>query len=1073
MFLRLFILTILFSFQIFAQAKPTEIDIYNYNIHVVPKSLLNNISVDFNNTSMLAALNEISAKGAIDLSYDRDILPLEKEVTLHVENVNTIETLLLVLQQTSSKLQITKNGSLIILPIEKEEQKGKIKGVVVDANSGEPLIGANVIIAGTSVGAAANIDGEFVLAAIKPGSYTLKISYVGYKDKIEKVTVVSNRATEIVVKLDWVAMEAGLVEVTAQAKGQMAAINEQLTSNELKNVVSKDRIRELPDANAAESVGRLPGVSLLRSNGEGNKVVIRGMQPKYSLVMVDGVPLAATDKEDRSVSMGSISSYSLEGIEVIKSPTANMDGDQVGGSVNFVMKTASEGLNYEVIAQGGYNGLRKKLSDYQFVGSISNRFLDNKLGVFAQITTDKKNMGSNSMTAGYDRGQPDASTGISPLLIRTVGLTNKFIEKTRYGGTLTLDYKLPDGKIYFKNFFTTQKSNTQKYREFFGGSHSFSTTDSKFQSLMYSNIIGYEQYVSIFKINAKLANSYSGSEVPNELRFNFKAYGGTDMKSFDDDVNPEDIPNYANNIFENFTWQGIRDAESKTEGRQLMASLDFTTDFTISNQINGKIKFGGKFRYDERSYDYDRFAGSTGLPSGTDYKSAIIDRVPEMNSWILGDGIPYPRFFDNGFSHGEFLNGAYTLGPVSNIDLMHRILDVMYSVYNEPNQSYSSMFSHQSKASIVSDYTGLERLGAGYLMAEIDITDQIKFIPGVRYEAKETDYNGVFGPAQTHAEIHYNYSDTSASRNNDFWLPMIHLRYEPFNWMQIRMAYTHTIARPNFKNILPTMNIGDASLTMNNPNLRPEQAENIDVYFAFSDNHLGLLTIGGFYKNIKDKIFLRGERVLSDPSEYGLDSNHVGFLFTTQENNEDVSIVKGVEIDWQTNFWYLPSFLSGLVLNVNYTKIYSETLYPQDIVDANFENPDYFRGCGCPRRIKKYFDESYYDRLQNQPSDIINVGIGYDYKGFSTRLSMNYSSDIFVKSDRHQENRTITDDYTRWDLSVTQKLPWEGLQVYCNVTNLSGAIEKNHRFGYGGAGKPSSASHYGSTIYAGIRWRTE
>ncbi len=942
------------------------------------------------------------------------------------------------------------------------QANGKIKGKIVDSMSGDALIGANIMIDGTSVGAAADINGEFTLSSVQPGSYTLKITYVGYKEKKEEVTVVSNRATQITVKLEWVAVEGETVLVTAQAKGQLAAINEQLTSNELKSVVSKDKIRELPDANAAESVGRLPGVSLLRSGGEGNQVVIRGMEPKYNLVMVDGVTLAPTGRSDRSVSMGSISSYSLEGIEVIKSPTANMDGDQIGGSVNFVMKTASEGFNYEIIAQGGYNGLRKEVSDYQFVGSISNRFLDNKLGVFAQLTTDRKNMGSNSMSAGYSMLSADTDK-LNPLGIRSVSLTNRFTEKTRYGGTLTLDYKLPDGKIYFKNFFTTQKSNTQSYNEYYGSSHSFNITDSKYQSVMYANIIGYEQYVSIFKINAKLSNSYSGNEVPNELRFNFNS--ATDMNSFGNDVAPEDIPSYAENLYENFTWRTLRESESQTEGRQIMASLDFTTDFNLTNQINGKIIFGGKFRYDERSYDYERFAGNPFVASGMQYKNAIIDGVPAMSSLPYGTSLfPYPLFFDNGFSHGEFLNGAYQLGPVASVEVMHDIIDVMHSVYEETDRAFSSTFSHQSKTSVVSDYTGIERLGAGYVMAEINITDQIKFIPGIRYEAKETDYNGVFGPPQTHEEIDYNYRDTSATRNNDFWLPMINLRYQPFDWMQVRLAYTHTIARPNYRYILPTMNIGDASISMNNPSLRPEQAENIDVYFAFSDNYLGLLTVGGFYKNIEDKIFSRGTRVLMDPSEYNLDSNFVGFNYSTQENNKDIAIVKGVEIDWQTNFWYLPSFLSGFVLNVNYTKIYSETLYPKTSIKSILDP-------GPPRRrLTINVDESYYDRLQDQPSDIVNIGIGYDYKDFSIRLSMNYSSDIFRSTSFWPETRRLTDDYTRWDLSVTQKLPWEGLQVYCNVTNLSGAIEKNHLFG---GSVPRSASHYGSAIYAGIRWRTE
>jgi len=78
----------------------------------------------------------------------------------------------------------------------------------------------------------------------------------------------------------------------------------------------------LPDANAAEAVGRLSGVSVLRSGGEGNEVVVRGLQPKYNAIMIDGVRMSSSNSNDRSADLSMISPYSLEGIEVSKSVTA-------------------------------------------------------------------------------------------------------------------------------------------------------------------------------------------------------------------------------------------------------------------------------------------------------------------------------------------------------------------------------------------------------------------------------------------------------------------------------------------------------------------------------------------------------------------------------------------------------------------------------------------------------------------------------------------------------------------------------------------------------------------------------
>ena len=103
------------------------------------------------------------------------------------------------------------------------------------------------------------------------------------------------------------------VVVTAQLRGQRAAINQQLTSNRIVNVVSKDRIQELPDNNAAESISRLPGISIERDAGEGSKVVIRGLAPTYNAITVNGQKIPATDPQNRSVDLSMISSDILCG----------------------------------------------------------------------------------------------------------------------------------------------------------------------------------------------------------------------------------------------------------------------------------------------------------------------------------------------------------------------------------------------------------------------------------------------------------------------------------------------------------------------------------------------------------------------------------------------------------------------------------------------------------------------------------------------------------------------------------------------------------------------------------------
>ncbi len=184
--------------------------------------------------------------------------------------------------------------------------QGIIKGVVVDSVDKKPLLGANVMLLGTALGAATDLKGSYTIAKVPPGRHSLRVTYIGYKSKTIAVETRDGQIVQVPIALQLDAIEGGTVVVTAQALGQAGAINRQLTSRTITNVVSAEKIMELPDANAAESVGRLPGISIQRSGGEGNKVVIRGLSPTYNAITIAGDRIPATDLDDRSVDLSMI-----------------------------------------------------------------------------------------------------------------------------------------------------------------------------------------------------------------------------------------------------------------------------------------------------------------------------------------------------------------------------------------------------------------------------------------------------------------------------------------------------------------------------------------------------------------------------------------------------------------------------------------------------------------------------------------------------------------------------------------------------------------------------------------------
>ncbi|NOZ61060.1 MAG: TonB-dependent receptor plug domain-containing protein, partial [Calditrichaeota bacterium] len=290
---------------------------------------------------------------------------------------------------------------------------GHIEGYVKDIQTNDPLPYANIVVVGTSWGTTTDLNGKYVLK-LPPGTYTIRCRFIGYKTEEATITVGNEERIKKNFKLKYGEVIKGkAIVVTAQAEGQVKAISQQLASKQIVNVVSSARIQELPDANAAESIARLPGVSIKRTGGEGNQVVIRGLAPKYNAVTIDGVRIASSNPNDRSADLSMISSNMLEGIEVYKTVTADQDADVIGGTVNFKMREARgerKGLGFRLLAQGGYTGLSNaynKYDNYKIVPSIEGRFFNQKLGLFLQLNLEKRNLTSNEFGASYNHKSAD------------------------------------------------------------------------------------------------------------------------------------------------------------------------------------------------------------------------------------------------------------------------------------------------------------------------------------------------------------------------------------------------------------------------------------------------------------------------------------------------------------------------------------------------------------------------------------------------------------------------------------------------------------------------------------------
>ena len=377
------------------------------------------------------------------------------------------------------------------------------------------------------------------------------------------------------------------------------------------------------------------------------------------------------------------------------------------------------------------------------------------------------------------------------------------------------------------------------------------------------------------------------------------------------------------------------------------------------------------------------------------------------------------------------------------------------------NAGSAEAFARNNYLSITNNYSGKEILSAGYVMATVNVGSKLTVIPGVRYQNLKTTYSGTRGQQTSLSYYHYDHStDTTVTVNHPFWLPNLNIRYKPLLWFDVRLSYSHTISYPDFSAIIPRIDASTgANVAWNNYQLKPSRSKNYDVYFTVSNNTIGLLTAGGFLKQIDNLIYpWRFSKPGLEAAPYYLTnktpSAQLTYNISTFVNNPFVVNNYGFEFEWQTHFWYLPNPFRGLVLNVNYTHVHSTAEYPY-----------VYAGATSATNI----DTSFTDRLLHQPNHILNFVVGYDYKDFSIRVSMLYQDDVFSGISQWPQLRSSTGSYMRWDISAKQKLPWLGFEIYADVNNLNGAKDLNILQMY--PDTPRTIEMYGMSADAGIRWK--
>ena len=963
-------------------------------------------------------------------------------------------------------------------------QTGRVVGTVTEGG-GNTLPGANVRIVGTTTGAATDVNGRFTIVGAPAGEQTVVASFVGFQSDSARVVVPAGGEVEVDLTLSY--GDGGIqVEITGQALGQQTAIQQQLDAETITNVVSAERIRELPDESAATAVSRLPGVSLQN----GDQIVVRGIEAKYNTITVNGIQVPSTTT-DRSTGIGFISSNMLAGIEVSKAVTPAMDANSIGGNVNLRLQEAPDGLHYDTMIQGDYNDQDKTADNYRAWASVSNRFLGDRLGVFVQGNARRFNGGGDIANATWTAlEQADDNPGLRPYGISQYDFVDQVSVSEEVGASVLLDVRLPGGKLILQNAYSAEDFDSSNFTDrlfLTNGNRSFRANRTVGERTLLINSLQGEHLFERLGVNWSL--SHARTRRQDDLGYQID-FNGTNW------FTPQAIQNWTSeeqvldiDFLETGVLGGVNEGITTYEDfgeRRLVAGLDLTVPVS-ANFFTGELRGGGKYTQLDRDRDllqYYRRLSDNGQNSGASefLRSIGVDPTSPLR---------LEPFLDPEYTDGRgqyYLNGRREFTGALNIEYLDEYFRNAQNGWPTPAVAQSNRF----------DYLASEDVAAGYLMADVDFGSFLNVLGGVRYENFSFDNTAPFVNQTLYDGQGAVFDTVSVSRSHGQWFPNIQTQISPTDWFDIRLAYTKTTSRPDYEALLANTwnNQGDGGAA-GNPNLLPTIADNYDAYLSFHNNRVGLFTVGVFAKNLSNVI--RGisirrntldqfEGTFWAPIDNGYETCENGDLrrscpdgqsvpdinpvseIATTINNPDDALLTGFEVDWQTNFWYLPGVLRSVVLNVNYTRLNSEIDYQSIFVRK--EDPNCRFGC---RLIQ--VDSVRTGRLFQQGNDVVNVALGADVGGFSGRVSFRYQGDILVGLDqRDSAFDTFTEPRYGWDFSLRQRLPIDGLSLFLNGVNLSHPAQNNNRNIVVGpdATTPSDAitsiAYYPRRFQVGIRY---
>ncbi|HEX7760809.1 MAG TPA: TonB-dependent receptor [Caulobacteraceae bacterium] len=817
--------------------------------------------------------------------------------------------------------------------------------------------------------------------------------------------------------------EVRSVVVTAPREESVAR-ERQFDAPNLVNIQSAETILKYPDFNAAEALGRIPGISISTDTGEGRFVNIRGIDGNLAGATFGGVPLLNTNPGGtyfggggRAVEYDTIPTGSIDGLVVYKTTLPDHEAEGLGGSIDLTPRTAVNITKPFVEGRvgGGYEPAHGHGGPYDLEGAVGARF-----GGFSFVLTGsyrEDNRGFDDIEEDYNDPTVDRSYA-------DIQLRRYDYHRRRFGYGGEFDYKLNDDHAWYAR----------------------------------ANVAGYTESVK-----------------KNRLTFD----------DLGDDVDPANAKGFATTT--DITLASTDEQETHRNQVYVVGGADHFGDVVLDYRASysratfdvGK-NWGAKFKGPQGlAFTYDNSANNGDFPAIT-VNTALVNDPAQYSTlkkvtnstqhdadheWAYAANLLFPVHFFNDSDRikvgGEVrLRGkevtpsafSYAISPLSLASASTAAITDFYGRYtNGPNINLAAIRAAAAAGTASPDngvdlsgvLTARENLYAGYVQYQTTI-GAWGILAGMRVENTSARYGAY---SDDNAAAAFLPISRSESYTNAF--PTVQVRYQFNPSFLVRATYSTGIARPGFLQNTAAVSSnhdgGDPQISQGNPNLKATTGNNFDLSFEYYLPKGGILQFGLFDKEFDNYIVTQTQHLPYAGSDPAFTPGQIVKYSTF--SNRPGAYARGLEIAYHQQFTQLPGVWSGLGMDANLTLVQSHILeYDAATSDTGHDESGLLPGTS---RVTW------------------NLAGFYEAHGLQLRLAAEYVSKELFSLGGSKAADTIQDDRLTLDFTSSYALN-SNWTVYFNVKNLTDAPL---RFYVNNPSFPIQREYYEQTFEAGVRAR--